>query len=63
MCKVYAKCMNNFHMKGEEITIRYDNMTSQFEIDNHVEDEDEDEVTKAIDGCHMPLKLRFGNMN
>ncbi len=39
MCKVYAKCMNNFHMKGEEITIRYDNMTSQFEIDNHVEDE------------------------
>ncbi len=37
--EVYAKCMSNFHLKGEQIAIRYDNLISRFEIDDHVETE------------------------
>ncbi len=33
---VYAKCMSNFHLKGEDIASRYDELMSRLKCDNYV---------------------------
>ncbi len=35
--EVYAKCLSNVHLKGEEIASRYDELMSRLKCDNYVE--------------------------
>ncbi len=35
--EVYAKCLGNFYLKGEEIASRYDELISRLTCDNYVE--------------------------
>ncbi len=32
--ELYAKCVSNFHLKGDEIANKYDEMISRFKCDN-----------------------------
>ncbi len=34
--EVYAKCLSNFHLKGEDIASRYDELMSRLKCDNYV---------------------------
>ncbi len=35
--EMYVKCLNNFHLQGEEIAARYDKLISRLKEDNYVE--------------------------
>ncbi len=68
--EVYVKCLNKFHLQGEEIAARYDKLISWLKDDNYVEvDKSSTEVALSIlkgsskvpdKGAH---KVSFNSMN
>ncbi len=70
--EVYAKCLSNFHLKGEDIASRYDELISRLKCDNYVEvEKDSPESAPTIMKGHLKVnpcrpaqkKVTFDHLN
>ncbi len=63
--EVYAKCLSNFHLKGEEIASKYDELISRLKCDNYALLGDVSHVTVAtveVQAGTLPQDVSEGDL-